>query len=282
MQAAVGGSIRYPTLQAICDLFRSQINDTGNNTTGYGTGTGNQAGLIMPNSNPDLLNFLNAACVDLFAELRNVGSPELILDNWDLIGLPPVNSNLGPGVPNPASQVALSYAGYFDGVQWYPQWTLPIGMSRILAVAQRQNSTYDFAPLRRVPNGLPGILQSQLNSSYEMRQGQLWMNGATQEVDIRIRCRITFPPFLGSGTNINFATAYVPILDSINAIESKMRCRYASRFAPEMKADAVADDAKFTGKLRLESIRERQSAENQRAGFGDEAVADFAIAGNWL
>ena len=98
MQAAVGGNIRYPTLQAICDLFRSQINDTGNNTTGYGTGTGNQAGLIMPNSNPDLLNFLNAACVDLFAELRNVGSPELILDNWDLIGLPPVNSNLGPGV----------------------------------------------------------------------------------------------------------------------------------------------------------------------------------------
>ena len=104
----------------------------------------------------------------------------------------------------------------------------------------------------------------------------------TGTVDLRIRCRITFPPFLGSGTNINFATAYVPILDSINAIESKMRCRYASRFAPEMKADAVADDAKFTGKLRLESIRERQSAENQRAGFGDEAVADFAVAWSWL
>ena len=155
-------------------------------------------------------------------------------------------------------------------------------MSRILAVAQRQNSTYDFAPLQRFPAGIPGTLQGLLNYGYEMRQGQLWMNGATQEVDLRIRCRITFPPFLGSGTNINFATAYVPILDSINAIESKMRCRYASRFAPEMKADAVADDAKFTGKLRLESIRERQSAENQRAGFGDEAVADFAIAWNWL
>ena len=77
--------------------------------------------------------------------------------------------------------MALSYAGYFDGVQWYPQWTFPIGMSRILAVAQRQNSTYDFAPLRRFPAGLPGTLQSQLNSGYEMRQGQLWMNGATQE-----------------------------------------------------------------------------------------------------
>src|ERR1700744_3950530 len=170
---AVGGNIRYPTLQSICDLFRARINDTGNNTTGTGTGTGNQAGLIMPNSNPDLLTFLNSACQDMFAELRNVGDPELILDNYLLIGLPPVNSSMGPGVANPAVQVGLSYAGYFDGVEWYPQWKLPIGMSRILAVAQRQNSTCDFALLQRFPAGIPGTLQSTLNYGYEMREGML-------------------------------------------------------------------------------------------------------------
>jgi hypothetical protein len=280
MQAAVGGNIRYPNLQAICDLFRASINDTQNNTTGTGTGTANESGLIMPNSNPDLLTILNSACRDVFAELRTVGDPELILDNYILTALPPVNSVFGPGSPNPAAQVALSYAGYFDGVQWYPQWTLPIGMSRLLAISQRQNSSFDFAPLQRFPAGIPGTLQGLLNYGYEMREGMLWMNGATQTVDIRIRCRINFPPFLG--TNINFATAYVPILDSANAIEAKMRKRYASRFAPEMKADAAADDKEFMGKLRLESIRERQAAESQRAGFGDEAVTDFAIAWSWL
>ena len=283
MQAAVGGNIRYPNLQDICDLFRASINDTANNTTGAGVGTGNQTGLIMPNSNPDLLRIQNAACVDLFAELRTVGSPELILDNYDLFQLPPVNSNLGPGSPNPASQVALGYAGYFDGVQWWPQWTLPIGMSRMLAVAQRQNSTCNFASIGRAPAGLPGVMQGTLNSAWEMRQGQLWMNGATQSFDLRLRCRITFPSFLSNPTTqINFSTAYVPILDSLNAIEAKMRKRYASRFAPELKADATADDKEFTGKLRLETIRDRQSAESERVPYGDAAVQDFAVAWSWL
>ena len=281
MQAIVGSNVRYPNLQEICDLFRASINDAGNNTTGYGTGTGSQAGVIMPNSNPNLLTYLNAACRDVFAELRTVGDPELVLDNWILEGLPPVNSSYGPGVPNPAAQVALAYSGYFDGVQWYPQWTLPIGLSRILAASQRQSNTNDdFSVLNRLPAGLPGKLQGLVMDGYEMRQGVMWMSGATMPVDIRIRCRITFPPFLG--TNINFSTAYVPILDSANAIEAKMRKRYATRFAPEMKADAIADDKEFMGKLRLESIRERQSAENQRAGFGDECIADFAVAWSWL
>ena len=284
MQAAVGGNLRYPSLQSICDLFRVSVNDTANNTTGSGTGSGSQAGLIMSNANPDLLTILSSACRDVFAELRTVGDPELVLDNYILTGLPVVNSNLGQGVPNPATQVSLAYSGWFDGVQWYSDWTLPISLSRMLAVSQRQTgANQDFAPVQHYPAGLPGILQGQLFSGWEMRQGALWLNGATQQVDLRIRCRISFPTFESNPTNqINFATAYVPIVDSGNAIEAKMRKRYATRFAPEMKADAIADDREFMGKLRLEAIRARQSQENTRPGFGDEAVADFAVAWSWL
>ena len=283
MQAVVGGNIRYANLQSICDQFRAQINDTANNTTGSGVGTGNQAGVIMPNSNPDLLTLLTAATQDTYAELRNVGDPELILDNYDLFQLPPVNSNLGPGSPNPAAQVALGYSGYFDGVQWWPQWTLPISMSRMLAVAQRQNSTYNFASIPRSPAGLPGVMQGTLNSAWEMRQGQLWLNGATESFDLRLRCRITFPDFLSNPTTqINFATAYVPILDSRNAIVAKMLVYYARRFAPELLPVAESAETKYMGRLRLEAIRERQSAESGREPYGDAAVQDFAVAWSWL
>ena len=79
-------NIHYPTLQGIADLFRSGINDTFNNTTGTGTGSGNDAGLIMPNANPDLLNFMDSAIYETFSDLRNVGDPELILDNYILTG----------------------------------------------------------------------------------------------------------------------------------------------------------------------------------------------------
>ena len=280
MTTMVGGSIRYPSLQSICDLFRARINDTANNTSGAGVGSGNQAGLIMPNSNPDLLTFLTSACEDMFAELRNVGSPELILDNYIVEGLPVVNSNLGPGVPNPAIQVSLAYAGYFDGVEWYPQWTLPISLSKMLAVSQRQtNANQDFQPMQHFPAGIPGVLQNTIMYGWEMRQGALWMSGATQEVDVRIRCRITFPDFLANPSNpINFSTAYVPIVDSRNAIMAKMLIHYAGRFAPELMPLAESAEQKYMGKLKLEAIRARQSQENMRAPYGDEAVADFAIA----
>lgn len=284
MQAIVGSNLRYPSLQSVCDLFRARINDTANNTTGYGAGTGSQAGLIMPNDNPDLLTILTSACEDAFAELRNVGDPELILDNYILTGLPVMDSNLGSGVPNPATQTALSYSGYFDGVQWWPNWTLPIGLSRMLAVKQRQtNANQDFANLTHYPSGLPQIMQNQLFAGWEMRQGMLWLNGATQTVDLSIRCRITFPDFLSNPSNqINFNTAYVPILDSRNAIMAKMLIHYAGRFAPELMQIAESAEQKYMGKLRLEAIRARQSQENVRPGYGDEAIADFAVAWSWL
>jgi hypothetical protein len=277
-QAMIGGNIRYPTLQGICDDFRASINDTFNNSGGSGTGQGGGAGLIMPNTNPDLLVLLNAAVRDTYAELRNVGAPELILDNYIVSGLPALTA------PDPSVQVGLSYAGFFDGFQWHSQWTLPIGLSRMLAVSQRiTNSGNDFSMLQHFPAGIPGALQGLLNYGWEMRQGILWMNGATSIIDLRIRCRITYPDFQSAAASaINFSTAYVPLLDSLNAISAKMLVKYARRFAPELLTTAKDAETDYMGKLKLEASRERQSQENQRAGFGDEAVADFAIAWSWL
>ena len=276
--AMVGGNIRYPTLQGICNRFRSSINDTMPNNSGGGTGSGGGAGLIMPNSNPDLLEFLNSSCEDIFAELRNVGSPELVLDNYIVEGLPALTA------PNPAVQTGLGYAGYFDGFQWHPQWTLPIGLSKMLAVNQRiTNTDQNFAPLPHLPAGIPGVEQGLMMSGWEMREGTMWMSGALSEIDIRIRCRITFPPFLAEAAPaINFSTAYVPILDSRNAIAAKMKVFYADRFAPELLSSAILMEERYMGKVRLSNIRERQSAESSREEFGNEAVQDFAIAWSWL
>src|ERR1700679_992113 len=112
MQAVIGGSVRYPNLQSIADLFRSFINDTANNTTGSGTGVGNTAGIIMPNSNPDLLTFMDSAIQEVFFDLRNVGCPEFILDNYIVSAIPPL------AAANPAVQVSLGYMGYFNGFTW--------------------------------------------------------------------------------------------------------------------------------------------------------------------
>lgn len=127
----VGGNIRFPSLQSIADLFRSQINDT----MAGATDTPGE-GIIMPNTNPDLLVFLDSAVRDTYSDLRNVGDPALILDNYLLLGIPPLAAQ------NPAVRVTLSYAGYNNGYSWSPLWTLPISCERVLAVWERwANST---------------------------------------------------------------------------------------------------------------------------------------------
>ena len=275
-EAVIGGNVRYPTLQGICDLFRSQINDTFSNSSGSGTGQGGGAGLVMNNLNPDVLTFLNAACLDMFAELRTVGAPELLLDNYTLLAIPAL------GTVDPSIQVALSYAGYFNGFTWSNQWTLPIGLSRMIAVRQRQtNSGFGFRDMTHYSSGLPSVRQGTEMTGWEMRQGLLWMSGALQEVDLSLRCRITFPPFLSTAAQtIDFSTAYVPILDSLNAIAAKMLVLYARRFAPEMLPVAKDAEATYMGKLRLESVRERQSEDNEVSAFGQGAMSIFP--GAWV
>jgi len=273
--AVIGGNIRYPNLQSIADLFRSGINDTFNNTTGTGTGGGNAAGLIMPNSNPDLLTFMDSAIQELFSDLRNVGDPELILDNYIITGIPPLTG------PDPTVQVSLGYMGYFNGFEWDSTRVLPISVSKMLAMWERQSNTAaNFVPMTAAPFGLPPVAQGYRMGFYEMRQGQIWMPGCLNTVDLRLRARITFP--LPHGPSIDFTTTYVPILDSRNAIVAKMLILYAKRFAPDMYPMAIAEEMRLMDKLKLEVVRQMQSQENERAPFADEALTDFVLGWNQL
>lgn len=273
---AIGGNVRYPNLQSIANLFRFFINDTANNTGGSGTGDGNQAGLIMPNDNPDLTVLMDSAIYEVFSDLRNVGDAELILDNYLLLGIPALT------VQNPAIQVGLSYAGYFNGYTWSDQWTLPIGLTRMIAMWERQAGTNNsFQPMQNAPAGIGGGLQGLFMGCWEMREGNIWMPGATQSVDLRIRCRIGYPAPIWSNT-LDFDTTYVPILDCGNAVAAKMRLLYATRFAPDLYPLAVQEETRLMSKLKLETVRAMEGQENQRAEFGAEATADFNIAWSWL
>lgn len=277
MQGGIaGGNIVYPNLQEIADLFRALINDTANNTQGNGVGTLNQAGVIMPNTNPDLVTFLRSGVRTMYSDLRNVGDPELIIDNYNLIGLPALTQQ------DPAVQVALSYAGFYDGFQWHPQFTLPIGAKRILALYERESGTgLDFSPMKYAPSGLPSALQGLRMGMWETREGMVWMPGATLSIDLRIRARISFPTNWNVA-NLNYSTTYVPILNCADWVAAKMLKSYARRFAPERIPDATQMEMEEGNKVKLEVVRDLQKAENQRAEFGGEAVQDFAISWGWL
>jgi len=264
MQAVIGGNNRYPSLQSIADLFRSQINDDMSGATGTPG-----EGQIATNTSPFLLSFMNSAIRDVYSDLRNVGDPALILDNYILAGIPPLAEQ------DPAVRVTLAYTGYNNGFTWTNQWLLPISCERVLQLWERWSGSNDpFISMTQV-HALPGGYQGYRMGVWAMEQNAIVMPGAMQMVDIRLRCRITFPDYLNPAT-LDFSHTYVPILSCQNAVVAKMILLYAKRYAPEMYPMALAEDTRFIDKLKLEVVRQQQSIENQRTPFGEEAVTDMA------
>jgi hypothetical protein len=264
---ATGGNNRYPSLEFICELFRAQINDSfagATNTPGEG--------LIMTDLNPDTLIFLNAAVRDVYADLRNIGDPALILDNYILLGIPAI------AAINQALQVSLDVIGYFNGFMFSNQWTLPAGCMRVERIWERwTGSQGDFLPMTPAPFGIAGVSQTQRMNCWETRQNAIWMPGCLVPVDLRLRCLITFPDFLNPAS-INFSTTYVPILNCQNNVVDKMVVRYARRFAPEQYATAKDAQADSLFSLRQEVTRNMQNTEYQRNEWGAEATTGYG----WL
>lgn len=260
---SVSAVTRFPNLQGMMDLFRSMVNDDGSGTDGP------QGGIIATNAAPFTLPFLNASIRWLYRKLRNIGDPALIIDNYLVLGLPALTG------PNPAVQVSLGFLGYFDGFSEHSQWTLPAGAMGVDRVWERVSGTgLNFYPMTAKPDGLPPQQQVSTNRIYEWRGNALWMPGALEQVDLRLRSKVALPPILGD--TLNFETTYVPVLDADDAIVDRMLVLYARRFTPDQVPVADASSKESIFDLQLQVTRAMQRYENARRDFGEGAVGNFA------
>jgi hypothetical protein len=240
-----------PSIESICDLYRSVINDTFSNGSGQ----------INTDAAPWMLPFLNSSIEDLYQDLGLVGDMRLIKDNYLLTGIPPLAAG------NPQTQVAITYAGYFNGSIWNGNFTLPADLLYMMKVWQRpSNIDAVYHPMHIAPDGLAGIFQGNGMDRYEMRgNNELWLNGALLETDLRFRYEAIWQDI--TGTNIDFSNTFVPIQGSRNAIAFKMVAYYAERLSPDQFPIAEQQAMKFTKKLTAKSVLMSQVKEFQREGF---------------
>jgi hypothetical protein len=259
---AIGGNNLYPSLETVTSLFRSTINDDGAGSTGTA------GGQIATDTATFMLPYLNAAIRDLYSDLRMINDQTLIIDNYILYGLPVINAALNP--PNPAAQVSLSSLGFFDGISFNPNFTLPSQILNIERVWVRLNqgtpNAQPFYPTEEAKFGLPACVQGEMLGSWELRGDAIWWGGSLSSCDIRLRGNIQFQPL--AGTNLQFANIFVPVYDCERNLADKMMIRYARRFAPEQYATAVKEEAKSLFKLKFEIVYRRQTTENARADWG--------------
>jgi hypothetical protein len=240
-----------PSLQSICDLYRSIVNDS------FSGG----AGQINTDAAPWMIPFLNSGIEDLYEDLGLVDDMRLIRDNFLINGIPPL------AVGNPEVQVALTYAGYFNGSTWNNLFMLPPDLKYLKKVWQRQSNTGAvFCPMMEAPDGLYGGYQGSGMGQYEVRgNNELWFNGALLATDLRLRYEAVWQEITGS--NVDFNTTYVPIQGSRNAIAFKMVAYYAQRLSPDQFQIAEAQAIKFTKKLAAKSVLNSQTKQFQRVPF---------------
>jgi hypothetical protein len=200
----------------------------------------------------------------------------LIKDNYILYGLPPVNSNLGVGIMNPAVQTQLGYTGFFDGLQQWSQWTLPSDMIYPLEMWERQAGTQlPFGMMMQNANGLSPRNQVQANGEWEWRTDGIWMHGSILSFDCRIRYICTYPALLSnlagmSTTQVNafFANTYVPIQDSQEAVADKIAARYARRLGGDAEGTAKAQAMESILRLKQQVQKTRQGISYVQTPFG--------------
>lgn len=256
----------YPTLEEIMNLVRGLVNDSqagATDTPGEG-----QVFTDNPSISPFTQPFLNGSIREVYRELRNIGAPTLIKDNVIVSGLTPVNGANGLGNPDPAVQVFLGYAGYFDGTNMNNALMLPSDLLFPEKVWERQtNSNNSFTPMCKAQFGLPSRPQQTVLNDWEWRGDAIWFVGSTNTEDVRLRYYCSLPQFFSS--TMDFSSTYVPVLDSADAIAYKTAVKYARMLGSPGLPDLIAESKEQMFQLKNQYTRRTQAQDFQRQGYGN-------------
>lgn len=268
------------SLETIMDLVRALVNDSQPGATGT-PGEG-QILTDNPTISPFTQPFLNSSIRELYRELRNVGQPTLLKDNVIISGLTPINSPTnGPGGPDPAVQVYLGFNGYFDGVTINSNLLLPGDVLYMDRVWERQNGTNNvFVPMTQPQFGLCSRPQGPVLGEWEWRNDNIWMIGATETRDLRLRYWCALPQFFSS--TLDFASTYVPILDCVDAVAYKTAVKYARMLGAPGLDDLKMEAKEQMQQLKNATVRRAQGVNYMRIPYGsNNSSGNDGFRGAW-
>ena len=259
------------SLLTICNLVRALINDSQAGATGT-PGEG-QIFTDDPSISPFVQPFLNSGIRALYRELRNVGDPALVFDNYIIRGITPVNGANGLGNPDPATQVYIGQNGYFDGTTINSALALPNNMLYMEKVWERQNNTNNtFVAMVQAQFGLPSRPQQPSFIDYEWRNYNLNMVGSTQTNDVRLRYWGSLPTFYSA--TLDFSSTYVPIIDCTDALAYKIAAMYARMLGSPGLPDLVSEAKEQMFQLKNAVIKRTQARDYQRQAYGNYNNSD--------
>lgn len=226
----------YGTVEGVLNETRAIINDM----------MFSQAGEILTDTAPFTFLQLNRAAQYFENELINHG----VLTFKKETILTPITA---VATLDPGAQVNISDAGYFDGVNPHATPVVPFDLQVPEFLWERKTgSTENWVEMAELPDGLPSTVQTLRLRLWEWRQDAIYMPGATQSEDIRLRY---------TSEVVNFSTPNDVIL--IRGSQSALSSYLAYVFA-ESRGSVMADKFMVMGKEFTLQICRRNTRARQR------------------
>jgi len=244
----------FPTVEDVMNLARSIVND-------MFPGINNTNGRILTDDAPFTLPYINSAFKSLQRKLRVEGVTFPIKDNVILTNLTPI------AAPDPTIQIAVTYSGYFDGVQNHATPMLPPDLIQPLEVAEQTLGTNLPFSVMTEPGSIHSMNQGNFLSVWEWRNYGIYMPGSLLAKNLRLRYTSGQPPL--NIPSSSFASTSVNIVDSQEALAYLIAAQYAlarGGASPDVAAlKAQADEV--IGEMALEFVRRSQGVQYRRPAY---------------
>ena len=238
----------YPTSDEVLNRARAITNDAAQTI----------AGNLLANAQPYTFEDLNKAYEDIQFELANHGYENQTVDT--VISAIPVcaaSVQTDPGV-----QLFMSYTEFFDGVNSFTTPVLPQDLMIPLRLWERQNGTLcNFYEMYPVNDGLPSIGRNASLVYWDWINSTLYLIGATQVQDIRMRYIRRLPA-------VSQASDPILIPDSKNAIANRIAYTFANARGSELADKFLAQSDADIQRIVSRTSRKKQRGSHRRMPYG--------------
>lgn len=246
------GTTAYGTVEGVNNLARALVNDMLMST----------AGEILTDGAPFTFPMLNMAADYFTRKLASNGVKTFVKETV----LTPVTAcnfpNLGLGGADPGQQVNISDAGYFDGSnQNYPP-NLPSDMLEPVDLWERTTGSLEtWRAMKECTDGLPSVMQGERQGFWEWRTEMIWMPGATQTNDLKLR-------YVGSSTQFATPQDTVLIRGAQSAMANYLAAVFVNTRNPTAAASFSAAGDDFTDMIIRENTHALQRVTVTRKSYG--------------
>lgn len=242
----------YDNANSVLNLARTLVNDAALSL----------AGNLLSNSQPYTFEYLNSAYRTLQKQLRDAGV-EYAFAETQLLAMPAVVS------PDPSVQVFIDFTQNYNGTSFSSSPVLPADLITPLRLWERPTQTLsNFQEMFPTSDGLPSRSQTAWLGEWEWRTQKLFMVGATQIQDLRLRYIPTLP-------DLTDGDSEVLILESKEAIAYYTASAWAGTRGSPLADTLFTQGKMFADKMINATARKTQRAQHRRLPYSRRGTQSY-------